>query len=173
MLNILNFRNNTCSLLKLSLRNFNKKLNNTGSPYEKIAMKELLNIKNIKNVIREYKIKKSSPKCYDFYFRDSLNNKYLLEVDGSQHFLKNYLNNGTRNLSKQQERDVYYTIMAINKNYKIIRIDKDQIKFIKKHINNFMISDKQSYFTSERKYKHILKSLEFCGNTFDVIKIKE
>ena len=63
----------------------------------------------------------------DFY----IDNKYLLEFDGIQHFFANHGWNSEDHLSKVQERDAIKNQWCKNNNIPLIRINYKQLKELK------------------------------------------
>lgn len=84
----------------------------------------------------EYKAEWTCNRKYDCYFEMN-NNKYLIEMDGIQHF-----ENRFRDLDYEVKNDRLKDELAENNGYNLIRIDcrKSEIEYIRNNIENSLLS---------------------------------
>ena len=125
---------------------------------EKKCYKILINIEGITDISYKYRINGDNMKSYDFYFVYD-NKKYLLEWDGSSHFINDNCHNIRKNIHDQRFRDIMYTNTALLKGYRIIRIDYTQIDCIKYHIDLALKTGQRYYFSDEVLYEYIILAI--------------
>jgi hypothetical protein len=112
--------------------------------------------------ISEYKIYRDRvyKKRYDFYFYFQ-NKKHVLEFDGIQHFqFVKFFHKNVDNFEKSKNIDILKTLVAIEENYKIGRIDYQKINSIDREIHNFLQSRNEFYFSCKTKYDFIIKNMD-------------
>src|SRR5690606_37882623 len=125
------------------------------SQLEVEAFKVLSENSNIYNINREFKINSRSKKYYDFYVEYN-SKKYLLEVDGEQHFKQSGLfHSNLEDFKQQQRRDIKYTKYAIKNGYNIIRIDYTKKGHLGTYINYGLLHSNNHYLSDPNLYSHI------------------
>lgn len=117
-------------------------------------------IPEVTNIIKEYKIPRYNRKSYDLSFEYG-GNKYIAEMDGQQHFMKNNRFYKPENdLSAQKIRDIKYTNIALENGYNFIRIDYNKYGDIKSEI---IKARDNYYFSNDKLYEHIIKTIPNNG----------
>lgn len=109
----------------------------------------------------EIKLKSLPRKCFDFSF-SYLGVKWIIEVDGEQHFQYNSLfhEGSVDRFYQRRQVDVDKTKAAINEGYNVIRIDYVQIKNITYHIA-------RAFSFKEKLYVSTAKMLSFKNFTIN------
>lgn len=122
------------------------------SSYELVAFNYLKKRGDIKDLQPQYIIPEHNEKSYDFYFTRN-GKKYLLEIDGEQHFEDGHFD---RTASEQKKRDIHHTNLARDLGYKIIRIDYSNIPTIDYHFERLFKQPSRNYYLSSvYKYLHM------------------
>lgn len=95
---------------------------------------------------------------YDFFFTYN-NVKYILEIDGIQHFTYvEYFHRNMENFAYKQNVDRIKTYVPLITGYKMIRIDYSQIGKLSEHLCNAFISSENIYVSNIQLYHWLLGS---------------
>lgn len=107
----------------------------------------------------ECRVKIDNNYYYDFHFK--YNGDCFLEYDGKQHFeMTPFFCKSNEEFIRRREIDVKKTLYALRNNIRIIRIDYTQEKKVKEHLDLFLKSDKEYYFSTPSLYSWIIKEIE-------------
>jgi hypothetical protein len=125
--------------------------------YEKQA-REFLETNNI-SMKSQFGIPELPRKKFDFYFEYN-GFKYLLEVDGEQHFMfKSIFHKTAEGFRYNQHIDALKSRAAIEFGYRLIRIDWSEIPNIAYHMTNALNGNYSSYLSSNVKYSYLFESI--------------
>jgi hypothetical protein len=109
----------------------------------------------------QYSLPSLPQRLFDFYFEWN-NRNYILEFDGQTHFSLRF-DYTDQTFQQAQERDIEKTLVAVEENYFVIRIDYTCIRKIEHHlifaINNMDPND-YFYFTKPWMYYYILERMD-------------
>ncbi len=96
-----------------------------------------------------------------------VNNQFLIEFDGRQHFSKNDFFGGENGFKNTQQNDIIKTKYCITNKIPLLRISHEEIKKIPEIIKKFMeilkIHNKEKplvYFSNNVLYEHLIKIYE-------------
>ena len=128
-----------------------------GSSYERKAV-VFLEENNIPHR-SQYVIPQLPKKRYDFYFEYN-GFKYILEIDGEQHFMfKALFHKTSENLIYKKDIDRLKTKIAIEFGYRLIRIDYSEIPNIAQHMKWALEGNYPMYLSSRDKYEFLHEKL--------------
>jgi hypothetical protein len=115
--------------------------------------------KNNLPFLREHSISELHRKRYDFYFEYN-GNKFLLELDGKQHF--NYVDHFNDNMEEfqhTQNMDRIKMLASYHFGYLIIRIDYTQLNMIGYHIVQALTKCDKIYLSNNDKYRYLSETI--------------
>lgn len=107
---------------------------------------------------RQYELPELPRNYFDYCF-DYNSKRYLLELDGIQHFELCFFHLSSIDLTRSQDRDRIKTHKALQLGYSIIRIDHTQLNTIPYHINAAISSQEPLYFSTPSMYTYITEYL--------------
>lgn len=135
---------------------------NNNKSHGELDIKKYFDTNNI-NYVKEAKFKDCKYKQelpFDFY----VNNHFLIEFDGGQHFEICKYFEGKTCFDNTQRNDIIKTKYCITNNIPLLRISYKEIKKIPQIIEKFMkdinIRDKTKpfvYFSNQKLYEHLIK----------------
>lgn len=108
---------------------------------------------------------------YDFYFI-ILDQKYLVEYDGAQHFQMNHFRRSEEEFFFGQNLDRLKTYIAIISGCKIVRIDYTQLKNCSEYLIKGIGSLDNHYFSRPEMYEYLTKE-EIPDDVYDRYVIGE
>lgn len=135
----------------------NRRLSIKATKGEKAARNSLKEIDSM--FIYEFHLEALPKKRYDFKFiHESL--PYILEIDGSQHFIfPSKFHRTQAKFRKYQKTDVLKTHIAIINGYRVIRIDYTQICNLDFHLTTALSKRSWLYLSNVEKYKYLTENL--------------
>lgn len=86
---------------------------------------------------------------------------YIIELDGKQHFLMQEFFGGEEDFLVSRKRDIHKHYLAINNNFKIIRIDYTVSNSkIEEHLLKALNSDEKEYFSNPEMYQWLIEGVK-------------
>jgi very-short-patch-repair endonuclease len=102
--------------------------------------------------LRQYQVAQLPNKYYDFYFEYN-GQKFLVELDGEQHFNCTSFYHDV--FIHKQHMDRLKTRVAYDFGYKLIRIDHRELGNVRSHILQGIHYDKQIYLSTPKMYEYL------------------
>lgn len=109
----------------------------------------------------EFSLPSLPNKRLDFMFEHGPN-KYILEIDGIQHFqLTKYFHRSLAKFKKYRQNDITKSLAVLKEGYRLIRIDFSELPRLDAHLIHAIRSNVKVYFTDALKYEYIIGHLPY------------